>query len=119
MTPARIFGRDPALILTLVATAIRLLGAFVIDLSDGQQAALNAVATAGLSFVLAKAVRREGQVPAFLGLVQALLALAIGFGLDLSAENQAVIMSFVGAAAAMFTRTQVQAPVPPSDAPTV
>lgn len=108
----RLFGRDPALILTLVATAIRFVGAFFIDLSDGQQAALNAVATAGLSFIVAKTVRRDGQVPAFLGLVQAMLALAIGFGLHLSAESQAVIMSFVGAAAAMFTRTQVTAAVP-------
>lgn len=115
----RIFGREPAVILALVATAIRLLGAFWIDLSTNQQSVLNALATAIMGFLIAKAVRRDSMLPAFIGIIQALLALAIGFGLDISAENQAVIMSFVGAASAMFIRTQVVAPVPAEAAPTL
>lgn len=102
-------SREPALWLTLFATAVRLLGAFVIDLTDGQQAVLNAAATAGASLVVAVWVKRDGQVAALLGLAQALLALGVGFGLDISAENQAILMSFVGAAAAAFVRTQVTA----------
>ena len=43
--------------------------------------------------------------------MQAVLALAVGFGAHLPTENQAVIMSFVGALAAAFIRTQVGAPV--------
>ena len=104
-------SRDPALWLTLVATAVRLLAAFVVHLSDEQQAVLNALATAVAGLVVALVVRRDGQVPAILGVAQAILALAVGFGLDVSAEGQAVIMSFVGALAAAFTRTQVVAPV--------
>jgi hypothetical protein len=104
-------SRDPALWLTLVATAIRLTAAFVVHLSDEQQTVLNALATAIAGLVVALVVRRDGQVPAILGVAQAILALAVGFGLDVSAEGQAVIMSFVGAAAAAFTRTQVTAPV--------
>lgn len=104
-------GRDPALWLTLFATAVRLLAAFVIHLTDEQQAVLNAAATAIASLVVAVIVRRDGQVPALLGVAQALLALAIGFGLNVSAENQAVIMSFVGAVVAAFVRTQVTAPL--------
>jgi|ERR1044072_992155 hypothetical protein len=104
-------SRDPALWLTLFATAVRLFAAFVINLTDGQQAVLNAAATAVASLIVAVWVRRDGQVPAILGVAQALLALAIGFGLHVSAENQAVIMSFVGAVAAAFTRTQVTASV--------
>lgn len=106
-------GRDPALWLTLFATAVRLGAAFIFDLSDGQQAVLNAAATAIASLWVAVWVRRDGQVAAILGVAQALLALAIGFGLDVSAENQAVIMSFVGAVVAAFVRTQVIAPVDP------
>src|SRR3982751_2466772 len=90
-------SRDPALWLTLVATAVRLASAFVFHLTGEQQAVLNAAATALAALIVAVG--------------QALLALAIGFGLNVSAENQAVIMSFVGAIAAAFIRTQVVAPV--------
>jgi hypothetical protein len=105
------FSRDPALWLTLVATAVRLASAFVFHLTGEQQAVLNAAATAIAAMVVAVWVRRDGQVAALLGVAQALLALAIGFGLHVTAENQAVIMSFVGAVAAAFVRTQVLAPV--------
>jgi hypothetical protein len=105
------FSRDPALYLTLVATAVRLASAFVFHLSDDQQAVVNAAATAIAALIVAVWVRRDGQVAGLLGVAQALLALAIGFGLHVSAENQAVIMSFVGAIAAAFVRTQVVAPV--------
>ncbi|GGN39377.1 hypothetical protein FHR83_006731 [Actinoplanes campanulatus] len=105
-------SREPALYLTLFATLVRLLAAFWLDLSDGQQAVLNATATAVAGLIVAVWVRRDGQVAALLGVVQAVLALAVGFGADLSAESQAVIMSFVGTAAAMFVRTQVDAKTP-------
>lgn len=104
-------SRDPALYLTLVATVVRLVAAFIFDLTDGQQAVLNSLATAVAGFIVAFWVARDGQVPAILGVVQAVLALVVGFGLDVSAEGQAVIMSFVGAIAAAFIRTQVVAPV--------
>jgi len=105
------FSRDPALYLTLIATAVRLASAFVFHLSDDQQTWVNAAASAIAALIVAVWVRRDGQVAAILGVAQALLALAIGFGLHVSAENQAVIMSFVGAVAAAFIRTQVTASV--------
>lgn len=107
-------GRDPALYLTAFATVVRLVAAFFIDLSPDQQAWLNAVATAVAGLVVAFIVRRDGQVPAILGFVQAVIALAVGFGADLSAEQQAVVMSLIGALAAAFVRTQVVAPVGPA-----
>lgn len=103
-------SRDPAIWLTLVATTIRVLGAFAFNLTDNQQAVLNALATAIASFIVAAIVRKEGQVPALLGIVQAIIALAIGFGANIGAEEQAVIMSVFGAFAAAFVRTQVVAP---------
>jgi hypothetical protein len=108
---ARIFGRDPALWLTLIATAVRLFSAFVIDLSADQQAVLNAVAAAVAGFVIAK-VTHQGQPAAILGLVHALLALGVGFGLHMDPDTQALVMSFVGLVISMFIRTQVIAPVP-------
>jgi hypothetical protein len=106
-----IFKRDPALWLFLVATVVRLVSAFFIELSPDQQAWLNAAATGIASLIVALIVKKEGQVPAILGAAQAIIALAVGFGLNLSAEQQAVIMSMIGAVAAMFVRTQVEAPV--------
>lgn len=110
-----IFGRDPAVIITLVGTGIQLFAAFIIDLSIGQQSALNAIVAAGIGIFIAFSVR-DGQVAAVIGFAQALIALAIGFGLKLDGDNQAVIMSFVGTAAGMFIRTQVTAPVGPPPA---
>lgn len=104
-------SRDPAVWLSLFATAVRLGAAFLFHITDSQQAVLNAAATAIAGLVVALWVIKDGQVAALLGVAQALLALAIGFGLNVSAENQAVIMSVIGTAVAAFVRTQVSAPV--------
>lgn len=104
-------SRDPALYLTLFATLVRFAAAFVFHFNDGQQAVLNAAATAVAGLIVALVVKKDGQVAAILGVFQALIALAVGFGLDISAERQAVIMSVVGAVAAAFVRSQVVAPV--------
>jgi hypothetical protein len=109
----KFFGREPAVFLTLFATAVRFLAAFVLDLTDGQQALLNAAATAAAGLIVANVVG-DGLVAGILGVAQALLALAVGFGLHIDAEHQAVIMSLVGGVVAMFVRTQVVARVPAS-----
>jgi hypothetical protein len=101
-------SRDPALYLFLVATCVRLFSAFILDVSTDTQALINALATAIAGVIVAVIVRRDGQVPAILGGVQALLALCVGLGLNVSAENQALLMSFVGGLAAAFIRTQVE-----------
>ncbi len=113
----KFFGREPALILSLIATAIRLFSAFFINLTTEQQAWLNALATAGMGLLIALVVH-QGIPAAILGFIQAILALGVGLGLHISAETQAVIMSFVGSLVAMFIRTQVVAPVPPEPART-
>lgn len=105
-------SRDPALYLFLVATAVKLFSAFVLHVSDNTQALVNAVAIAVAAAIVAAVVKHDGQVAAILGVAQALMALAVGFGLHLSADNQALLMSFLGAIAAAFVRTQVVAPVP-------
>lgn len=111
-----IFGREPALYISLAATAIRLLAAFVVDLTELQQSALNAVVAAAAGIAIAHIVH-DGQLAAIIGFIHALIAVAVGFGLKLDPDAQAVIMSFVGTVAAMFTRTQVTAPVQPKTPP--
>ncbi|MGY5127263.1 hypothetical protein [Streptomyces nigrescens] len=109
----KIFGREPALILAFIAVAVKLAAAFGLDVSTDQQAWINAVAAAAVGLVLA-VMAGDGVSAAVLGFVQAALALAVGLGLDWSVDQQAVAMSFVAAVVAMFDRTQVTAPVPPS-----
>jgi hypothetical protein len=102
---------------TLAATIVRLLAAFVVNLSADQQTWLNAGAAAVGGLIVAVWVKRDGQVAALTGLASALLAIAVGFGAHISAEGQAAIMSFVGTAAAAYIRTQVVAPVNPEGVP--
>lgn len=110
-------SRDPAFYVTVAASIIRLLAAFVIQLSDEQQTWLNAGAAAVGGLVVAFWVRRDGQVAALTGAASALLAIAVGFGADISAEGQAAIMSAVGLLAAGFIRTQVTAPIAANGTP--
>lgn len=123
-TLVKIFGREPALWLALVAVAVKLGTAFGLDLSIDQQALVNAGAAAVVGLVIAFAVH-DGVGPGVLGLVQAGLALAVGFGLHWSPEQQSTVLALASAIVAMWTRTQVTAKVPApatqvvSSAPTV
>lgn len=105
-------SREPALLLALIATTVQMVSAFLIPLTEGQQGVLNALAVAVAGLVTAVMVRSDQLAPAILGVVQAILALGLAFGLALSPENQAVIMSFAAAVVAMFVRQIVTAPVP-------
>jgi len=109
----RILGREPALWLALVAVTVKLVSAFVVEVSAVQQTWINAVAAALVGLIVAVQVG-DGAVAALLGLVHSALALAVGYGLDWSADRQAVVLSFTAALVGMFVRTQVTAPVPAS-----
>lgn len=106
-----LFKRDPALILLFVATAVRMISAFWLDWSVDQQALVNVLAAAVVGALVAIVVRHDGQVAALTGAFGALIAAAVGFGLRLSAEQQAIVMSLIGAGLAFFTRTQVESKV--------
>jgi hypothetical protein len=106
----RILGREPALWLALVAAVVKLVSAFWIKLSIDQQSLINALAAAIVGLIVA-AIVRDGLSAALLGLAQSGLALAVGFGLHMAADQQATLMAAVGIVIAMFVRTQVTAPV--------
>lgn len=103
-----IFGREPVLWISLIAVTIKLSVAFC-GASTGVQAAVNGVvaAAAGLATAI---ITKDGVSAAALGFIQAGIACAVGFGLKWSPEQQAIVMSFVSTLAAMFVRTQVEAP---------
>jgi hypothetical protein len=108
-------SRDPVLLLNVVAAVIATLSAFVIHLTNDQQAVLNAVVFCAANVIAAFRVG-DGQVAAIMGLMKGIVALGIGFGLHMTEEQQAVLMSLVAAAGMMWTRTQVKSPIPPAPA---
>jgi uncharacterized protein (DUF697 family) len=112
----KILGREPALWLSLLAIVVKLSTAFGLDLSDKQQAVVNAFAVAIVGLLVALSVH-DGVNAAVLGLIQAGMSLAIGFGLHWSPDQQSTVMSLASALIAMWTRTQVTAKVPPAVAP--
>jgi hypothetical protein len=109
----RLFNREPALWLGLVAIVVKLVAAFGVDVSAEQQAVINAVAAAAVGLALA-VMAHDAIGAAVLGFAQAVLALAVGFGLDWSAEQQAVVLAAASAVVAMWDRTQITAPTPAS-----
>jgi hypothetical protein len=109
------FRREPALFLALFAALVQGVSAFFFELTVTQQGVLNAAAVAVAGIVTAAMVARDHLPPAILGALQAVLAVGLAFGLDLSPERQTVIMTLAAAVVAMFVRTQVTAPVPATD----
>jgi len=107
-----VFGREPAAWLALVGALISAFSAFVLHLNIGQQGALNAIAALLIGLFTA-VVTRDGVVAAVLGAVKGLFLLLVAFGLQLSADNQAVLYTLLAAVLAAFVRTQVVAPAPP------
>ncbi|HLU97397.1 MAG TPA: hypothetical protein VKZ89_11205 [Thermobifida alba] len=107
----RIFGREPAVWLGLVAVAVQFLVAWGVDFSGEQQAGINAVATLVMGLAVAVASARDQIVPAASGLLVGVLQLAVAFGFDLSQEKITTAGALLTAVLALWLRTQVTAPV--------
>lgn len=101
--------REPVQIAGLFAAVIQLLSVQFIALNSDQQGALNAVVVAALGFVAAASVSQEKAVPAFAGLIQAVLSCVLAFNVHLDPALESAIMAFVAAGSAFFVRTQVVA----------
>jgi hypothetical protein len=112
----KIFGREPAAWAALASIVLQVIGAFVADFDAETQAWVNAVVLAVLGLIVAVMVH-DGIIAAITGLAQAVLTLAVGIGLDWSAEKQALILSLITAVAQFAVRQVVTAPVPPLPAP--
>lgn len=113
MNTPRIFGREPSAILGLVAVAVQFFSAFVMEVGQDTQTAVNAAAAAAVGLAVAWIVR-DGVIAAVSGFAAAALALGMNLGLDWSADRQAAWMAAVMVAAQWFVRTQVTAPAPPN-----
>ena len=112
----KIFGREPAAWAALASIILQVVGAFVADFDATKQAWVNAVVIAALGLIVAVMVH-DGVIAAISGFAQATLTLAVGLGLDWSAEKQALILSLITAVAQFAVRQVVTAPVTPLPAP--
>jgi hypothetical protein len=114
----KVFGREPAVIMAFIASAIAVFSSFVLPLSDTQQGVLNAVDVALFGLITAALVAREKLLPAIMGFVKALIAVGIAFGLHWSPEQQGIVLTLVATFTSLLgVRPQVVASVPPEQAP--
>jgi len=113
----KIFGREPALVLAFISSMIAVISALIFPLTDEQQGVLNAVVVALFGFITAALLAKEKLVPAIVGLIKAVIAVAISFGLHLTPETQGLVLTLVATAAALWYRPQVVASVPSEEAP--
>lgn len=107
----KIFGREPAVWLGLIAVAVQFFSAFVVEVDADTQTAINVTAAAAVGLIVAFMVA-DGIVAALTGFAQAALALGMNLGLDWSSDKQAAYMAVITVVAQAFVRTQVTAPVP-------
>jgi hypothetical protein len=114
----KIFGREPAVIMAFIASAIAVFSSFILPLSDTQQGMLNAAVLALFGLITAALVAHEKLLPAITGLSKAVIAVAISFGLHWSPGQQGLMLGLVTTfVALMGVRPQVVASVPPEQAP--
>lgn len=108
----KILGREPVYILAFVAVALKLSSAYGLDVSAEQQAVIMAVLSGIVALAEAIVLRTGAAAAAIVNLAQGVLALFLGFGLNMSAEQQALWMLVVEGAVALMLRREVTAPVP-------
>lgn len=107
-----IWGREPAVFWAMVATALQALSLFL-PLTESQQGLVNAVIVAGAGFATAAMVSVDAALPALAGVIKAVFALLLGFGLNVPDTTQVAVMALVTAVGAFFVRQNVVAPVRP------
>ncbi|MDX3183472.1 hypothetical protein PV334_19700 [Streptomyces sp. ME02-7008A-1] len=107
----RILGREPVVILGAIAVFLKLLAGYGVEVTETQQALINTFLACAVAVASAVVLKTGAVYAALLQLSSAGLALFIGFGLDMSAEQQAGWMAFVSAVLVVIERPAVEAPL--------
>jgi hypothetical protein len=108
----KIFGREPVVILGAIAVFLKLLAGYGLEVSETQQTLINTVLACAVAVASAVVLKNGAVYAALLQLASAGLALFVGFGLDLSGEQQAGWMALVSAILVIIERPAVEAPLP-------
>jgi len=110
----RIFGREPAVFWGLVATLIQSI-ALLFPLTSEVQGAVNAASLALAGFLTAAMVSVDAALPALTGLLKAVFALVLAFGVNVPDATQVGILAVVTALGAFFVRQNVTAKIGPRE----
>lgn len=102
----KLFGREPALIISTISAILSLIVTFNIGMSGGQAGAIVAVISAWFGAMVAIATRPIAPA-AFTAVVAAGAALLAAYGLNVSAETVGATNAVVLAVLALLTRGQV------------
>lgn len=105
------FGREPVYFLGFISVTLKLLAAYGFDVSEARQGAIMAFLSVVVAVISAIVLKTGAVGAALLNLAQAALALFMAFGLDMSAQTQALWMLAVESALALFLHERVTAPV--------
>ncbi|MEH0442432.1 hypothetical protein QA811_01855 [Streptomyces sp. B21-102] len=106
----KLIYREPALLLGLIAAGVKLLG-YELDVSDGVQTAINAIAAGVVAIIIAVIAKNGAWAAAILQTAQAIMSLFVGLGLDWSADRQALWMATIAAGLAVVERFIVTPPL--------
>jgi hypothetical protein len=108
----KIFGREPATILAFIAVTLKLGAAYGLGANAEQQALVMAFLACVVAAAEAFILKTGAAFAALVNLAHGALALFMGFGLEMSAETQALWMLLIeGALALVVIRPQVTAPI--------
>lgn len=107
----KIFGREPVAILAFIAVAIKLSSAYGWDVSAEQQAAIMVVLSCAVAIAEAFILKNGAAFAAIVNFGHAGIALFLAFGLNMTAEEQALWMLAIEGLVAFFVRREVTAPV--------
>lgn len=103
----KIFGREPTLWLAVISSLIVLIGTFGLDLLNGQQAALLVASINGIAGAINAYAVRPISPTTFTYAIGALVALAASYGLNVTAEQLAMLNGVVVPMLALLSRSQV------------
>jgi hypothetical protein len=103
----KIFGREPALIIAVVTSAVLLAGTLGFRWLSGDQAGFVVAAIVALAAAATAWTTRPIAPSVFTGAVGAVVALVAAYGYELNPETVAAINSFVITVLALLTRGQV------------
>jgi hypothetical protein len=109
----KIFGREPAVFWALAATLVQALF-LLVPWSDEVHGVVNAATLAAAGFLTAAWVSVDAALPALIGLLKAVFAVVLAFGVDFPDTTQVGILAVVTAIGAFFVRQNVEAKVGPA-----
>ena len=107
----KVFGREPVAILAFIAVALKLSSAYGWDVSAEEQAAIMAILSCMTAVAEAFVLKTGAAFAAIVNLGHAGIALFLAFGLNMSAEQQALWMLAIEGGVAFFVRREVTAPI--------